>query len=65
MIEEDTTICPYCGLTVSYKWEDGFIVEQHNVLIANSVFHAKCWADIEKEMPAQPSGNNPKHVNDA
>lgn len=50
-MEEDATICPYCQLTVSYKWHNGFITEPHNVLIADWVYHSKCWNKQIEEHP--------------
>jgi len=49
-IDEANAICPACDKPVAYKWvrNGGFLPEPHNVLIADSVFHAECW-EIEEE----------------
>lgn len=58
VVEDCTATCPACGKPVEYKWVtgNGFVSEPHNLLIADSVFHASCWEGCAKEvMPADAS----------
>jgi hypothetical protein len=49
---EEMATCPRCRKPVAYKWERGFVSEPHNVLVADSVFHAECWdAQIAEHPP--------------
>lgn len=51
MKTRETTVCPKCGKEVTFKWDGGFVTEPHNVLVADWVFHTKCWDEIEKSDP--------------
>lgn len=45
----ETTECPYCNEPVTYRWEDGFVSEPHNILVADCICHAECWdKQVEK-----------------
>lgn len=37
------TECPYCDEPVTYRWENDFVSELHNILVADCVWHAECW----------------------
>jgi transposase len=50
-VEIDHAICPYCGDAVDYAWENGFISQRHNVLIADCVYHACCWEELVAKYP--------------
>lgn len=47
------TWCPQCGKLVTYKWDKGFIPESHNTLVADCVYHAACWDELEKKYDVQ------------
>ena len=45
--------CPYCGKTVVGRWERnaGMLSDPDQVLIADWLFHAKCWDKQVSENP--------------
>lgn len=50
-ITVETEICPYCRKRVRYRWDNGFVPEPHNVLVADWVYHAMCWNKMVEENP--------------
>ena len=62
-MEEEGTVCPECGLAVSYKWDNGFISEPHNVLIADWVLHSKCWDNLVDLLPTEEEDHERKRFN--
>lgn len=51
-----TTICPYCGKSVNYELDGGFVPSLETVLVADWVYHAACWDEQLKLFP--PITNN-------
>lgn len=52
-IKTDTTTCPRCNQPVKYQYIEycGILQSNDYVLIADQIFHSKCWDDLVKENP--------------
>lgn len=52
--EDEISICPYCGKEVVSKWmkdNTGCISSPEYTLVANWVYHSKCWDEQLEKFP--------------
>ena len=52
-IETETSTCPYCGKDVLSYWapREGCVPRPEYTLVANWIYHTKCWDKQVKERP--------------
>lgn len=50
-LEEEVTICPYCGTSVTSWWvpQRGCLPSPDYELVADWVFHSACWDEMAHE----------------
>jgi hypothetical protein len=52
-VETETSKCPYCGEPVTSYWTpEGCLSNPEYTLVADFIFHTKCWDEqVEKNPP--------------